>query len=87
MLTYFIQTKIGGSDRTHRDCIAAPNPQIPWFTFSDSAMKKRFSFAVETSKANGLLMASSAPLMDRHLLIYGRRQNRNEQRHPAHHQK
>ena len=39
-------------------------------------MKKRFSFAVETSKANGLLMASSAPLMDRHLLIYGRRRKK-----------
>jgi hypothetical protein len=42
-------------------------------TFSDSAIKNMLSEFVETSKANGLLILSSAPLMDRHLLICTKR--------------
>ena len=39
------------------------------FSFSDSAMRNMLLSLVETSNAKGLLMESSAPLMDRQRLI------------------
>lgn len=42
-------------------------------TFSDSAMKNMLSLLVEISKAKGLLMVSSAPLIDRHLFTCRRK--------------
>lgn len=41
------------------------------FSLSESAMKNMLSSVVEISKAWGLLMVSSAPLMDRHFFTCG----------------
>jgi len=41
------------------ECVTVP-------TLSESAMKNMLQSVVDTSKACGLLMASSAPLIDRH---------------------
>ena len=44
-------------------------PALLAVTLSESAMKNIVSLCVESSKAWALLMTSSAPLMERHLLM------------------